>query len=65
MVSRNIIIGGLQLMISFTKNVTIGLNSVIMPGCEIGDNAVIGASAVLLKNTNVEPRAVYFEFYDE
>jgi len=52
-------------MISFTKNVTIGLNSVIMPGCEIGDNAVIGASAVLLKNTNVEPRAVYFEFYDE
>ena len=42
------------------KNVTIGLNSVIMPGCEIGDNAVIGASAVLLKSTNVEPRAVYF-----
>ncbi len=42
------------------KNVTVGLNSVILPGCEIGDNAIIGASAVLLKNTKVEPRAVYF-----
>jgi acetyltransferase-like isoleucine patch superfamily enzyme len=31
-----------------------------MPGCDIGDNAVIGASAVLLKNTKVEPHAVYF-----
>jgi acetyltransferase-like isoleucine patch superfamily enzyme len=42
------------------SSVTIGLNSVIMPGCEIGDHAMIGAGAVLLKNTRVEPRAVYF-----
>ena len=42
------------------KNVTVGLNSVIMPGCEIGDNAIIGASAVLLKDTKVEARDVYF-----
>lgn len=42
------------------KNVTIGSHSTIMPGCEIGDGAIIGASAVLLKNTKVESRAVYF-----
>lgn len=42
------------------KNVTVGLNAVILPGCEIGDHAIIGASAVLLKNTKVEPGSVYF-----
>jgi len=42
------------------KNVTIGSNSIITPGCEIGDNAIIGAGAVLLKNTKVEPRSVYY-----
>ena len=42
------------------KNVTIGSHAKIMPGCEIGDNAIIGSSAVLLKNTKVEPGAVYF-----
>lgn len=42
------------------KNVTIGSHSTIMPGCEIGDRAVIGASAVLLKDTKVEPRDVWF-----
>lgn len=42
------------------KNVTISSHSTIMPGCEIGDNALIGASAVLLKNTKVPPGAVYF-----
>lgn len=42
------------------KNVTVGSHATIMPGCEIGDGAIIGASAVLLKNTLVEPRAVYF-----
>ncbi|MEW6009352.1 MAG: DapH/DapD/GlmU-related protein [Candidatus Omnitrophota bacterium] len=42
------------------NNVTIGSHATIMPGCEIGDNAIIGASTVLLKNTKVEPRAVYF-----
>lgn len=42
------------------KNVTIGSHATIMPGCEIGDNAIISASAVLLKNTKVEPRDVWF-----
>ena len=42
------------------KNVTLGSHSTVMPGCEIGDNAIIGAGAVLLKNTKVEPRAVYY-----
>ena len=42
------------------RNVTIGSHSTIMPGCEIGDNAIIAASAVLLKNTKVEPRDVWF-----
>lgn len=42
------------------KNVTIGSHSTVMPGCVIGDGAIIGVSAVLLKNTKVEPRAIYF-----
>lgn len=42
------------------KNVTIGSHATIMPGCEIGDRAIIGASAVLLKDTKVEPRDVWF-----
>jgi len=42
------------------KNVTIGSHATIMPGCEIGDQAIIGASAVLLKNSIVEPRDVWF-----
>ncbi len=41
------------------RNVTIGSHAKVMPGCEIGDNAIIGASAVLLKNTKVAPGAVY------
>lgn len=42
------------------KNVTIGSHATIMPGCEIGDNSIIGASAVLLKNTKVEPHSVWY-----
>ncbi len=42
------------------KDVTIGSHSTIMPGCEIGDGAVIGASAVLLKDTRVESRDIWF-----
>lgn len=37
----------------------IGLNSVILPGCEIGDGALIAAGAVIGKNTKVEPHSVY------
>ena len=42
------------------KNVTIGSNAIIPPGCEIGDRAIIGAGAVLLKNTKVEPHSVWY-----
>lgn len=42
------------------KHAVIGLNSVILPGCQIGDGALIAAGAVLQKNTIVEPRNVYF-----
>jgi len=42
------------------RNVTIGSHATIMPGCEIGDKSIIGASAVLLKDTKVEPRDVWF-----
>ncbi len=42
------------------KHAVIGLNSVILPGCQIGDGSLIAAGAVLQKNTLVEPRNVYF-----
>lgn len=42
------------------RNVTIGSHSTIMPGCEIGDHAIIGASAVLLKDTKVASREIWF-----
>lgn len=41
------------------KRAIIGLNSVILPGCEIGDGALIAAGAVLSKNTRVEPHGVF------
>jgi len=42
------------------KRVVVGLNSVILPGCEIGDGALVSAGAVLGKNVKVEPKDVYF-----
>ena len=42
------------------KNVIVGLNSIILPGAEIGDNAVIAAGAVVPKNTKIEPNTVYY-----
>jgi len=42
------------------NNVLIGSHATIMPGCEIGDKAIIAASSVLLKDTKVEPRDVWF-----
>ncbi|MBD3264585.1 MAG: hypothetical protein GF375_05755 [Candidatus Omnitrophica bacterium] len=42
------------------SNVTVGSNSIITPGCDIGDRAIVGAGAVLLKNTKVEPRSVWY-----
>lgn len=41
------------------NNVLLGSHCTIMPGCEIGDNAIISAGAVLLKDTKVEPRDVW------
>lgn len=41
------------------KNVTIGSHATIMPGCEIGDHAIVGASVVLLKDTHIESRDVW------
>ncbi|MGC4001389.1 MAG: DapH/DapD/GlmU-related protein [Anaeromyxobacter sp.] len=37
------------------RNVTVGLMAVILPGCEIGDGAVIAAGAVLSKHARVGP----------
>jgi len=41
------------------RKVTIGLMSVILPGCEIGDGAVIAAGAVLSKGARVGPGEVW------
>lgn len=41
------------------SRVTIGLMAVILPGCEIGDDAIIAAGAVLPKNTKVPPNTVW------
>ncbi len=46
--------GGLKLKkVKIGKNVIIGLNSVILPGVEIGDSAVIAAGVVVPKDTHV------------
>ena len=42
------------------KNVTLGSHCTVMPGCEIGDKSIIGASAVVLKDTIVPSRDVWF-----
>ncbi|MFQ5681332.1 MAG: DapH/DapD/GlmU-related protein [Candidatus Omnitrophota bacterium] len=42
------------------RRAIIGLNSVVLPGADIGDGALIAAGAVLGKNTVVGPRDVYF-----
>ena len=41
------------------SRVTVGLMSVIMPGCEIGDGAVLAANAVLKKGTIIGPGEVW------
>lgn len=40
-------------------NVVVGLNSVIMPGVEIGDHAIVAAGAVVPKGTVIPARTVY------
>jgi acetyltransferase-like isoleucine patch superfamily enzyme len=39
--------------------VTVGLMAVVMPGCEIGDGAVLAANAVLKKGTVVGPGEIW------
>lgn len=52
---------GLVLMpVTIGKRVVIGLNSVIMPGCEIGDDSVIAAGAVVPKKTIIPPKTIYY-----
>lgn len=46
--------------VTIGKKAIIGLNAVILPGCEIGDGALVAAGTVLGKNTKIEPRGVYF-----
>lgn len=41
------------------SNVWIGLNSVVMPGCEIGDGASIQPCSYLPKGTKVPPKGVW------
>lgn len=41
------------------KRVTVGLMAVIMPGCEIGDGAMIAANAVLKKDTKIGPGEIW------
>lgn len=52
--------GGLKLhKVKIGKNVIIGLNSVIFPGVEIGDNAVIAAGAIVPKSTHVPANTTF------
>ncbi len=41
------------------KNVTVGMGSLIMPGVEIGEGAVIGAHSVVLSNKKIPSRTVW------
>ena len=41
------------------SKVTLGLMAVVMPGCEIGDGAVVAANAVLVKGTRIGPGEIW------
>jgi non-ribosomal peptide synthetase-like protein len=41
------------------NNVSIGISSIIFPGCEIGDGASIAPCSLLLKGTKVPPKGVW------
>ncbi len=41
------------------KNVVLGINSVVMAGCQIGEGAFITAGAILGRNKQVAPHSVY------
>lgn len=40
-------------------NVTLGLMTVIMPGCEVGDGAILAVNSVLKKGTKVPPNEIW------
>lgn len=42
------------------RKAVIGLNSVVLPGAEIGDEATVAAGAIVPKNTKVEAHATYY-----
>jgi len=41
------------------RNVVVGLNSVVLPGVEIGEGAVIAAGAIVPKYTRIPAKSVY------
>lgn len=41
------------------KHVMVGANSVVLPGVEIPDGAVIGAMSLVLENTKLKPWSIY------
>ncbi|MBI3660047.1 hypothetical protein HY230_06195 [Candidatus Acetothermia bacterium] len=45
--------------IKIGSRVTVGDSAIIFPGVEIGDNAAIGAGAIVLKDEKIPPGAVY------
>jgi len=47
------------------KNVLLGSHCTIMPGCEIGDRAIIGAGVTLQKDTKVESKDVWVGYKSE
>lgn len=52
--------GGLKLKkVHIGKNVIIGLNAVIFPGVEIGDEAVIAAGAIVPKDSRIADNAIF------
>ena len=47
------------------RNIIIGLNSIVFPGVEIGDNTVITAGAIVPKETHVAPATTFGSFHEE
>ena len=41
------------------SRVTIGDSAMIFPGVEVGDNAAIGAGAIVLKDEKIPPKTIY------
>ncbi|MBF0387812.1 MAG: hypothetical protein HQL20_08155 [Candidatus Omnitrophica bacterium] len=51
---------GLKLKkVKIGANVIVGLNSVIMPGVEIGDQSIVAPGVIVPKNTIIPPRTVF------